>query len=83
MEDCRDLYRYGSISRCRGVNVFTSIAGKKANRNKKQTMALLIGVLVIASERVSNTPVVLVMILVFVQLVRSLNIKASKLLFPL
>ena len=46
-------------------------------------MALLIGVLVITSERVSNTPVVLLMILVFVQLVRSLNIKVSKLFFPL
>ena len=83
MEDCRDVYRDGSIRGYKGVNFFTYITEQKANRDKKQTIALLISVVVIAPERLSNTPVVLVMILEFAQLVRSLNIKASKLLIPL
>ncbi|MGA0228113.1 MAG: SLC13 family permease, partial [Paracoccaceae bacterium] len=73
----------GALVRTGALNAFTVFAEQQAKRDKKRTMALLIGFVVIASGFVSNTPVVLVMIPVFVQLARSLDIKASKLLIPL
>jgi di/tricarboxylate transporter len=73
----------GALVRTGALNAFTVFAEQQAKRDKKRTLALLIGFVVIASGFVSNTPVVLVMIPVFVQLARSLDIKASKLLIPL
>ena len=46
-------------------------------------LALLLLFVLLSSAVVSNTPVVVVMIPVFVQLARSLNIAASKVLIPL
>ena len=43
----------------------------------------MIGFVVLASAVVSNTPVVVVMIPVFVQLAKTLEMRASKLLIPL
>jgi di/tricarboxylate transporter len=46
-------------------------------------LGVLFGFVVLASAVVSNTPVVVVMIPVFVQLAKTLNTAASKLLIPL
>ena len=46
-------------------------------------LALLLLFVLVSSAVVSNTPVVVVMIPVFMQLARSLNITASKVLIPL
>ena len=73
----------GALVRTGALNAFTVFAEQQAKRDKKRTLAFLIGFVVIASGFVSNTPVVLVMIPVFVQLARSLDIKASKLPIPL
>jgi hypothetical protein len=45
-------------------------------------ISLLIGFVVLASAFVSNTPLVIVIILVFVQLARSLKLPASKSMIP-
>jgi len=73
----------GALVRTGALNWFTKIA----ERNAEDKPALAIGALmlfvVISSAIVSNTPVVVVMIPVFVQLARRMKISASKMLIPL
>ena len=73
----------GALVRTGALEAFTNFAERQAKINPALAISLLIGFVVLASAFVSNTPVVVVMIPVFVQLARSLNIAASKLLIPL
>ncbi|GAB5437743.1 SLC13 family permease [Falsiruegeria mediterranea] len=73
----------GALVRTGALDAFTSIARKQTKVNPKFAIALLMAFVVIASAFVSNTPVVVVMIPVFVQIARSLDMPASKLLIPL
>ena len=73
----------GALVRTGALEAFTNFAERQAKTNPALAISLLIGFVVLASAFVSNTPVVVVMIPVFVQLARSLNIAASKLLIPL
>ena len=73
----------GALMRTGALEAFTNFAERQAKTNPALAISLLIGFVVLASAFVSNTPVVSVLILVFVQLARSLNIAASKLLIPL
>ncbi|TMV07844.1 SLC13 family permease [Ruegeria sediminis] len=73
----------GALVRTGALDAFTSQAQKQAQTNPRIAIALLMGFVVIASAFVSNTPVVVVMIPVFVQIARTLNVPASKLLIPL
>lgn len=73
----------GALVRTGGLDAFTALAQKQATVNPRIAIALLIGFVVLASAVVSNTPVVVVMIPVFIQLSRTLDIPASKLLIPL
>ena len=73
----------GALVRTGALEAFTKFAERQAKTNPALAISLLIGFVVLASAFVSNTPVVVVMIPVFVQLARSLNIAASKLLIPL
>jgi Na+/H+ antiporter NhaD/arsenite permease-like protein len=73
----------GALVRTGGLKAFTSYAERQAKTNPALTISLLIGFVVLVSAFVSNTPVVIVMIPVFVQLARSLKLPASKLLIPL
>ena len=72
-----------ALVRTGALEAFTDFAERQAKTNPALAISLLIGFVVLASAFVSNTPVVVVMIPVFVQLARSLNIAASKLLIPL
>ena len=72
-----------ALVRTGALEAFTDFAERQAKTNPALAISLLIGFVVLASAFVSNTPVVVVMISVFVQLARSLNIAASKLLIPL
>lgn len=72
----------GALVRTGALEEFTRYAESKAERPKVAIAALLVFVL-IASAIVANTPVVVVMIPVFVQLARKLGTTASKLLIPL
>ena len=73
----------GALVRTGALEAFTNFAERHAKTNPGLAISLLIGFVVLASAFVSNTPVVVVMIPVFVQLARSLNVAASKLLIPL
>lgn len=73
----------GALVRTGALDAFTSIAQKQAQVNPRFAVGLLMGFVVLASAVVSNTPVVVVMIPVFVQIARTLNVPASKLLIPL
>ncbi|SLN31577.1 Citrate transporter [Falsiruegeria litorea R37] len=73
----------GALVRTGALDAFTSVARKQTEVNPKFAIALLMAFVVIASAFVSNTPVVVVMIPVFVQIARTLNMPASKLLIPL
>jgi len=73
----------GALVRTGALNAFTAVARKKAEVSPRMAIALLMGFVVIASAFVSNTPVVVVMIPVFIQISRSLNVSASKMLIPL
>ena len=73
----------GALSRTGVLNELTEFIQKLAKRSKKSALAVSIGFVVIASGFVSNTPVVMVMIPVFVEIARLLGLKTSKLLIPL
>jgi di/tricarboxylate transporter len=66
----------GTLVRTGALEAFTKLADKQAKTRPKVAIAMLLAF-------VSNTPVVVVMIPVFVQLSRTLGTKASKLLIPL
>ena len=72
----------GALVRTGALDAFTQMATRYTHRPKIAIAALMVFV-IIASAIVANTPVVLVMIPVFVQLARSLGINASRLLIPL
>jgi di/tricarboxylate transporter len=73
----------GTLVRTGALEAFTKLADKQAKTRPKVAIAMLLAFVIIASAFVSNTPVVVVMIPVFVQLSRTLGTKASKLLIPL
>ncbi len=73
----------GALVRTGALDAFTSVAQKQAQVNPRFAIGLLMAFVILASAVVSNTPVVVVMIPVFVQIARTLNLPASKLLIPL
>ncbi|WP_407492123.1 SLC13 family permease [Pseudooceanicola sp. MF1-13] len=72
----------GALVRTGALDAFTSLAERYASRPKLAIAALMVFV-IIASAIVANTPVVVVMIPVFVQLARKIGLNASRLLIPL
>ncbi|WP_083098847.1 SLC13 family permease [Pseudophaeobacter leonis] len=72
-----------ALVRTGALDAFTARARKQAEVNPKRAIALLMVFVVTASAVVSNTPVVVVMIPVFVQIARTLGVSASKMLIPL
>jgi len=73
----------GALVRTGALDAFTQVADRTAKTNPRMAIAMLLSFVIVASAFVSNTPVVVVMIPVFVQLSRTLNMNASKLLIPL
>ncbi|MEP6288315.1 MAG: SLC13 family permease, partial [Marinomonas sp.] len=73
----------GALVRTGALDAFTQLARKKAEVSPKMAIAMLMAFVVAASAVVSNTPVVVVMIPVFIQIARTLDVSASKLLIPL
>lgn len=73
----------GALVRTGALAAFTHLAERHADKNPALAVGGLIGFVVIASAFVSNTPVVVVMIPVFIQLAKKLGKKPSKLLIPL
>lgn len=73
----------GALVRTGALDWFTNFAERRSKGRPIVALAALMGFVVIASAFVSNTPVVVVMIPVFVQLARQMGMAASKLLIPL
>jgi len=73
----------GALVRTGALGALTGFADTHARRRPKLAIAFLLGFVILASAVMNNTPVVVVMIPVFVQLSRSLGVRASKLLIPL
>ncbi|WP_297772431.1 SLC13 family permease [uncultured Roseovarius sp.] len=73
----------GALVRTGALDAFTSLAERQAKDNPKVAIVMLLIAVVIGSAFMNNTPVVVVMIPVFVQLSRSLKVPVSKLLMPL
>lgn len=73
----------GALVRTGALDWFTQLAESQAERRPALAIGSLMGFVMIASAFMNNTPVVVVMIPVFVQLARKLNISASKFLIPL
>ena len=73
----------GALVRTGALEWFTRLASAQADTRPGLAIGSLLAFVVVASAFVNNTPVVLVMIPVFVQLARKLNMSASKLLIPL
>ncbi len=73
----------GALVRTGALEAFTSLADKQAQKNPRLAIGMMLVFVLASSAVVSNTPVVVVMIPVFVQLSRTLGIQASKLLIPL
>ncbi len=73
----------GALVRTGSLVAFTKLADRAARYSPTLGLGLMIGFVVLASAVVSNTPVVVVMIPVFVQLAKTLEMRASKLLIPL
>lgn len=73
----------GALVRTGALEAFISRVDRFAAKSPKMAIGLVIGFVVVASAIVSNTPVVVVLIPVFVQLSRTLGVAPSKLLIPL
>ena len=73
----------GALVRTGSLVAFTKLADRAARYSPALGLGLMIGFVVLASAVVGNTPVVVVMIPVFVQLAKTLEMRASKLLIPL
>lgn len=73
----------GALVRTGALAWFTQMAETRADTNPAMAILALMVLVVLASAFVNNTPVVLVMIPVFVQLSKRLGIAPSKLLIPL
>ncbi|MGR3427690.1 MAG: SLC13 family permease [Sagittula sp.] len=73
----------GALVRTGALDAFTGYAQAQVAKRPKQAMAAILGVVVLASAVMNNTPVVVVMLPVFVQIAKVMDIAPSKLLIPL
>ena len=73
----------GALVRTGALDAFTSFAQVQVQRRPKRAIAGIALVVVTASAFLNNTPVVVVMIPVVVQIARSIGVAPSKLLIPL
>lgn len=73
----------GALVRTGGLDALTKQAEHYGKTHPKAALAGVMGFVMVGSAFMNNTPVVVVMIPVFVQLSKTLGVAASKLLIPL
>ncbi|WP_252734660.1 SLC13 family permease [Octadecabacter sp. B2R22] len=73
----------GALVRTGSLEALTALAERNAKDRPFVALGAMMTFVVLASAIVSNTPVVVVMIPIFVQLAKSMGLSASKLLIPL
>jgi di/tricarboxylate transporter len=73
----------GAMVRTGALDAFTGLADRLARTRPASAVIILLTIVALASAVMNNTPIVVVMIPVFVQLARTMGVSASKLLIPL
>ncbi len=73
----------GAMVRTGALDAFTRHAQEQVVQRPRRAMAGILLVVVVASAFMNNTPVVVVMLPVFVQIAKTLGVAPSKLLIPL
>ena len=73
----------GALVRTGALDTFATYAQAQVQRRPRKAMAVIMGVVILASAFMNNTPVVVLMLPVFVQISKSLGLQPSKLLIPL
>ncbi|WP_417207072.1 SLC13 family permease [Antarctobacter sp.] len=73
----------GALVRTGALDAFTGYAQVQVAKRPRQAIAGILMVVVVASAVMNNTPVVVVMLPIFVQISNSMGIAPSKLLIPL
>ena len=73
----------GALVRTGALESFIAQAEKTAKKSPYQGLVVLLLIVVFGSAFVNNTPVVVIMIPVFIQLAKSMGIQSSRLLIPL
>ncbi|MDU8910253.1 SLC13 family permease [Aestuariicoccus sp. MJ-SS9] len=73
----------GALVRTGALDAFTSYAQAAVGRSPKTAMAVIMVVVIVASAFMNNTPVVVVMLPIFVQIAKTLGVAPSRLLIPL
>lgn len=73
----------GALVRTGALDAFTNGLERFAKTNPRAALVVVMAAVMVGSAFMNNTPVVVVMIPVFVQLSRTLGLSASKLLIPL
>jgi di/tricarboxylate transporter len=73
----------GALVRTGALATFTNVAQAAVEKSPRTAMAGILGVVIVASAFMNNTPVVVVMLPLFVQLSKTLGVAPSKLLIPL
>lgn len=73
----------GALVRTGALERFTKTAEERAANSPRTAIVALLAFVVVCSAFVNNTPVVVVMIPVFVQIARRLGVASSRLLIPL
>ncbi len=73
----------GALVRTGALDWFTQAAAAHADARPAVAIGALMGLVILASAFVNNTPVVVVMIPVFVQMANRMGVPASKFLIPL
>ncbi|MCR8722955.1 SLC13 family permease [Frigidibacter sp. ROC022] len=73
----------GSLVRTGALEWLTRQAEARARKRPRQTVVLLLAFVALLSAFMNNTPVVVIMIPVFIQVARRLKVSPSKLLIPL
>jgi di/tricarboxylate transporter len=73
----------GALVRTGALDAFTSQAQAHVGKRPRAALAGILAMVVLASAFMNNTPVVVVMLPIFVQIAKSLAVAPSKLLIPL
>ena len=73
----------GALVRTGALESFIAQAEKTAKKSPYKGIVVLLLIVVVGSAFVNNTPVVVIMIPVFIQLAKSMGIQTSRLLIPL
>ncbi|KIC50813.1 SLC13 family permease [Tateyamaria sp. ANG-S1] len=73
----------GALVRTGALDAFTGLADRQARTNPAVAVVMLMAFVILSSAIVSNTPVVVVMIPVIIQLAKTMGLAPSKMLIPL